>query len=146
VDRIIERFSAVSIFEGIEHQEIARFLTHAEDLTTEPGEVIIRQGEPGDGLYLISAGSFDVVRETEGRSTVIAQLLEYSFFGEMSLFEDQARSATVLCRSAGRLKRFARDKFHALLDEGDLTTYRVTRNIARVLASRLAAIDDRLVS
>ena len=146
MDRIIERFTTVPLFRGLEPTEIARFLEMAENVEAHPGDVIIAQGEPGDGLYVIAAGAFDVVRESRHTPQVIASLQSLSNFGEMSLFEEKLRSATVICRTEGRLKRFPRDRFHALLDSGDPTAYRITRNILGILARRLAKIDDRLVS
>ena len=143
---IIERFPTVPIFKGLEGLEIARLLEDAVDVATNPGQVVIEQGKPGDGLFVIGAGAFEVVRTHQGKETVIARLEELSSFGEMSLFDDSVRSASVICREAGRLKRFPADKFHALLDRDDPVAYRVTYNIAGLLARRLAAVDDRLVS
>ena len=57
-----ERFSRVPLFVGLEPNDIAKLLQIAEDLSTEPGDVIVREGEPGDGFYVIGDGVFEVVR------------------------------------------------------------------------------------
>ena len=146
MDKIIERYPTVPIFRGLEPLQIARLLDHADDVETAVGDMVIEQGKPGDGLFVIGAGIYEVVRESEGKSVVIARLEELSSFGEMSLFEEAVRSASVICKKAGRLKRFSREKFHELLDADDPVAYRVTFNICGLLARRLAAVDDRLVS
>ncbi len=146
MDKIIERFPTVPIFRGLEPLQIARLLDHAEDIETDVGDLVIEQGKPGDGLFVIGAGIYEVVRESDEKSVVIARLEELSSFGEMSLFEDAVRSASVVCKKAGRLKRFSSETFHALLDKDDPVAYRVTFNICGMLARRLAAVDNRLVS
>jgi flavin-dependent dehydrogenase len=60
-----------------------------------PGEIIIRQGEVGDCMYVIQAGKVEVIREHEGEEIRLAELGEGDFFGEMALFEKDVRSATV---------------------------------------------------
>ena len=59
---------------------------------------------------------------------------------------DDQRSASVICVAEGRLKRFPKERFRALLEQGDLTAYRVVLNMCRILAQRLARADERRVS
>ena len=146
MDKIIERFPTVPLFDGLEPLQIARLLDHAEDIECGEGDVVIEQARPGDGLYVIGAGVFEVTRSWDGNTVVLARLEELSSFGEMSLFEEATRSASVTCIKPGRLKKFSRAAFHALLDADDPVAYRVTYNICGMLARRLAAVDDRLVS
>jgi flavin-dependent dehydrogenase len=60
-----------------------------------PGEVIIRQGDVGDCMYVIQSGKVEVILEKEGKEIRLAELGEGDFFGEMALFEKDVRSATV---------------------------------------------------
>ncbi len=146
MNRIIERFPTVPIFQGLEALQIAQLLNHAEDIETIQDQVIVEQGRPGNGLYIISAGIFEVVRETEEKSRSLAQLEELTSFGEMSLFDDTVCSASVICRKPGRLKNFSKEAFHSLLDSGDLVAHKVTLNIAKLMSRRLARVDDQIVS
>ncbi|MBI3059709.1 MAG: cyclic nucleotide-binding domain-containing protein, partial [Deltaproteobacteria bacterium] len=49
------------------------------------GEVIVRQGEAGDCMYVIQAGKAEVLQEQNGRNMRLAVLEEKDFFGEMAL-------------------------------------------------------------
>lgn len=61
------------------------------------GEVIIRQGDPGDELFIIIAGEVAAqIRRDDGSSVEVARLGPDSFFGEMSLMTGQKRSATIV--------------------------------------------------
>ena len=116
-----------------------------EDVVAEEGLEVVRQGEPGDGFYVISAGAFEVLKAGP-ESTVLARLEELSYFGEMSLVSNEPRAASVICVQAGRLKKFPKEKFNALLDKDDVTAYKVVRNMSRILAQRLARLEERFVS
>jgi CRP/FNR family transcriptional regulator, cyclic AMP receptor protein len=67
------------------------------------GEVIIRQGEPGECMYVVLEGHADVVREHDGSDTHLATLGPGDFIGEMSVFERETRSATVRARGEVRM-------------------------------------------
>lgn len=74
----------------------------------EDGEEIIRQGEVGSCMYVIQDGTVEVIREVDGKHLRVAELGAGEFFGEMSLFERIARSATV--RAVGRARVLTIDK------------------------------------
>ncbi|MBI3193362.1 MAG: cyclic nucleotide-binding domain-containing protein [Ignavibacteriae bacterium] len=59
------------------------------------GEAIVRAGESGDCMYVIQAGQVRIVKEREGKEVELAVLNEGDFFGEMSIFNHEVRSATV---------------------------------------------------
>ena len=74
----------------------------------QDGEVIVRQGEVGNAMYVIQSGKAEVVEDVDGKSVSLAVLAENDFFGEMALFEDQVRSATV--RALGAVRVLTVDK------------------------------------
>lgn len=59
------------------------------------GEVIVRQGDPGDCMYVIQSGTVEVLHQVDGNDVPIARRVEGEFFGEMSIFEREVRMATV---------------------------------------------------
>ena len=67
------------------------------------GEIIVRQDETGDCMFVIQAGEVEVIRQTGDRSTLLAVLREGDFFGEMALFEEELRSATVRAKGSTRV-------------------------------------------
>ena len=74
----------------------------------QDGEVIVRQGEVGNAMYVIQSGKAEVVEDVDGKNVPLAVLGENDFFGEMALFEDQVRSATV--RALGTVRVLTVDK------------------------------------
>ena len=59
------------------------------------GDVIIRQGEPGDCMFVIQEGRVEVLQRKGGKEYCLAVLDPGDFFGEMALFEQEVRCATV---------------------------------------------------
>lgn len=73
------------------------------------GEEIIRQGNTGESMYVVQAGRVEVVQKTDnGGEQHLAYLEAGNFFGEMSVFEKEVRSATV--RAAGEARVLKIDK------------------------------------
>ena len=73
------------------------------------GEEIVRQGNTGESMYVVQSGRVEVVqRTTNGGEQHLAFLEAGTFFGEMSVFEKEVRSATV--RAAGEARVLKIDK------------------------------------
>ena len=73
------------------------------------GEVIIRQGNTGESMYVVQSGRVEVLQRSDnGGEQHLAFLEAGNFFGEMSVFEKEVRSATV--RAAGEARVLKIDK------------------------------------
>ena len=60
------------------------------------GDVVFRQGDRPDRLYVIGKGEVDVIRETPGKQDVVlTRLGEGQFFGEIGILSDTPRTATI---------------------------------------------------
>ena len=59
------------------------------------GEVIFREGDLGSAMYIIKSGKVEVIKQTGDEEVVLATLDPKAFFGEMALFGDPRRSATI---------------------------------------------------
>jgi len=106
----------------------------------QDGEVIIRQGEVGDCMYVIQSGKAEVVEETNGQTVRLAVLSENDFFGEMAIFEDQVRSATV--RALGAVRALTVDKKTLLrrIQQDPALAFRILEHIC----NRIRKLDHEL--
>ena len=78
-------------------------------------EVVIREGEPSDGLYVVLEGAVDVVKRKDGVAVVVGQLREGDLFGEMSCLRKAPASASIVVRRPGTLLRLPRQAFDDLV-------------------------------
>ena len=81
----------------------------------EDNEVVFRQGDKGDRLYIVVNGKIQIVNERPGQPTsLIAELGPGQCFGEMALISDNPRNATARTAGAVDVLTVDRDAFHAL--------------------------------
>lgn len=80
----------------------------------EPGQDIIRQGEIGQRLYLIWDGEVDVIQDGPSGPEHIKTLRTGQHFGEVALFENTRRTATVRARTSVKLISIGRAEVFAL--------------------------------
>lgn len=76
--------------------------------TYQDGDVIVSQGDVGNCMYVVQYGEVEVVQQANGRDQRLAILGEGDFFGEMSVFQKQVRSATI--RALGEARVMTVDK------------------------------------
>ena len=80
-------------------------------------EVIFHQGDPGDSLHIVAAGSVKILLpSTEGEEAIIATLRPGDFFGELALLDGAPRSATAAALDQSDTLVLPRDVFIGLLD------------------------------
>jgi NADH:quinone reductase (non-electrogenic) len=80
----------------------------------EAGEVVFREGDRGDWLYVIVKGEVDVLKSVMGAETSLARLGVGECFGEIALVSDQPRTATVRSLTAVDVLAVDREAFQAL--------------------------------
>ena len=72
-------------------------LEHMNERLFYKGDVIVREGEEGDSLYIIASGTLKVLKRNDaGQEVDIAAIGVGDFFGEMAWFKDRHRTSTVM--------------------------------------------------
>lgn len=75
-----------------------------------PGEVIIKEGDVDDSMYIISSGRVKVTKSSDtGSDLVLAHLSDGAFFGEMALLSESPRTASVIAEEETLLFEVSRD-------------------------------------
>lgn len=101
----------------------------------EPGQVIFRQGDLGDRIYIITSGKVEVIRQEDERLIHLAELGAGEYFGEMAILNQTTRNATVRCTEALDVLSIPKREFSALA--ATLPTMR--ENLEKVMANRRSA-------
>ena len=133
------------LFEMLSPEEVELLAELSRPRRYSAGETIFEEGEIGDALFIIASGTVEVVRRKErGEPIVIDTLTAPEFFGEMSLIDKDARSATVRAKSdCALLELTARNLAAFRKHHRDGFTF-IVMNIARVLSGRLRETNARL--
>lgn len=105
----------------------------------EPGDEIIREGEPGDAAYVLRSGLVEVVAQRDGAAIRLATLGPGECFGEMALLSNAPRTATVRCLMPSDVLVLPRDQFLLLAegyrDLGDALSTRMRERLGEVATS-----------
>ena len=93
---IVELLGRVPVFSTLEHEDLERIAELAVPRAFEPGQIVFREGDASDTCYIVRSGRARAVREhSDGRTITLATFGSGDIFGELAMFEDELRSATV---------------------------------------------------
>jgi len=111
------------------------------------GQTLMRQGEPGDALYLLVSGRLRVYIEEDGQQRVVREISRGEVVGEMSLITDAPRSATLVAIRDSVLVSLGKDDFAHLQAHSPQVTLALTRQIIeRLRTERGRTVMDRPVT
>src|SRR4051812_17028145 len=113
----------VKIFAAMDDSHLERFLKYMEVAPVRQFAEIVKQGEPGDAMYLVLEGEVRVRLIIAGKESVLAALGPGDFFGEIALFDNGPRSADVVANQDSTLLKISAGAFQRLASEApDLAT------------------------
>ena len=137
----VDDLKRVPLFSGLSADELARFAEVTREREYPKNSVILFEDDPGDALYVVSDGQVKVVLIGEdGREVILSVLGDGDFFGEMSLIDDEPRSAHVIAMRDSRLLVLRRDDFQQQIQRHPS----VALTVLRVLVQRLRQADAKI--
>ncbi len=106
----------------------------------EDGEVVVRQGEVGDSMFVIQEGRVGVYLERDGEEVLLAEPGAGEIIGEMAIFEHKPRSATVRALGQSRILTIDRKNFMRRVSEDPSLAFR----ILETMSHRIRDLDDQI--
>ncbi|MEM1158574.1 MAG: cyclic nucleotide-binding domain-containing protein [Verrucomicrobiota bacterium] len=137
-DKLLQHFRDVPLFHGLSDDALLVIFVAAEEHIFRNGEVVVKEGEEGEELFLIGRGTVEVaINFGSTQQTTVGQLGAKDFFGEMCLIEPTSRSATVFATETTFLysiKSSTLNKIYQIWPEHQTT---IMSNLSRGLAERV---------
>ena len=93
-------------------------------------EIILKQGEHGDYLYIVQSGLVEIVNETDQGEVLLALRGKGEFFGEMAIFEHEVRSATVRAIGEARVLTIDKKNFLRRIYEDPSLAFRLVQTMS----------------
>jgi CRP/FNR family transcriptional regulator, cyclic AMP receptor protein len=110
-----ELLKEVPLFQFLDDNERSELAAQLDIVSFKEGQVVFNYGDPGDAIYIISSGQVEIfIKNDTGERIVLEVATRGDFFGELSLMDEGARSASVVA---------AKDTEALRLDRGDLETF-----------------------
>lgn len=137
----VDDLKRVPLFSDLSAAELERFAEVAREREYPKNSVILFEDDPGDALYVVSGGQVKVVLIGEdGREVILSVLNDGDFFGEMSLIDDEPRSAHVIAMRDSRLLVLRRDDFQQQLQQ----VPSIALKVLKVMVQRLRRADAKI--
>ena len=133
----------VGVFETLGPEDLARVADVAVPRRMEAGQVVFREGDHSDTCYVVCAGHCRATREhADGRTITLAQFGPGDIFGELAMFVDETRPATVEAMDdVDLVALLARDMRRFLREHNDIAI-----KLIIALGRRLRAANERIAS
>jgi len=131
----------VPIFSKLDDEELDIIFKNSQKKKYPPKFIVFNEGDMEDGLYVILKGKVKITLIDEsGKEIALSIMKDGSFFGEMSLFDDFPRSATVETLDETEFLILKKKFFLKILEDNPL----ITRSILKEMSIRLREADEKI--
>jgi len=135
--------ATVPLFRSLDPVELAKFAELVREKTYPKGSVILFEDDPGDSLFVVRSGRVKVVLVAEdGREVILGILGVGAHFGELSLIDNQPRSAHVIAMEDSSLLVLRREDFRRRVEESPSVAW----SLLNELSLRLRQADEKIGS
>nr|WP_319393011.1 cyclic nucleotide-binding and patatin-like phospholipase domain-containing protein [uncultured Desulfobacter sp.] len=110
-----EFLSRIPLFSSVPADQIREIAGLFKKESYNKGDVICRQGEPGDSMYVIHSGTVSVFKQSDGQRFFVSELKRGNFFGEISLLSGRFRNSTVEASLDVTVYCLSRENFDVLI-------------------------------
>lgn len=128
----------VSVFKDLAEPHLVALALRLRERPLKKGEVLFREGDKGEELYLIREGTVVISKPVLGRvEQVLARMGAGDFFGEMSLFDQAPRSATIQAETDALLLCLDRESLHQFIEISPRAAAAFFFEMVKVFTTRL---------
>jgi CRP-like cAMP-binding protein len=134
----------IKILAGLNDAQLAHLSDYLEPQRVAQWSVVVMQGDPGDGMFLVLEGELRARMMSTGREMIIATFGTGEFFGDIALLDRGPRSADVVANIDSTLLKMSTASFDRLVREAPALATPFLQATARTLAARIRADNKRL--
>jgi len=137
---IVSFLHKVPILKGLNNRQLESLSKLAYEREYTPGNIIVKQGEGGIGLFIVVSGHAEAVRERQdGAQVVVNHFGPTDFFGELALLDEGQRTASVIAREPTKCLGILRWDFLGMLKTDADMSVIVLQELGRRFRSLLEA-------
>ena len=138
---MLEELRRIPLFADLSEEDLKQLHKMAETISIPAGQLVLREGDQGDSLYVVLAGELEVTKRQGGQDVLLALYKPGQFFGEMALLEQAPRSASVRTLQESRLLVISQAAFQTLLSCSPSAPLRILHTVT----SRLRSTESMLI-
>jgi CRP-like cAMP-binding protein len=142
--KVPEFLRNVSLFQDLDDAVLLTLLPLLSVRKIKSGELVFRELEPSDALYLVEHGQVVVSKHVSGQTDIVlTRFVPGDFFGEMGLFDDAPRSASAYAEIDTTLRKLDRAVFHDILTNRPEMAARICYRLVTVFIQRLRVTNEQ---
>jgi CRP-like cAMP-binding protein len=131
----------IELFESLSVGELAAIGSVVEEVDYPTGEIIIKEGDAGDTLFLMIKGEVSVIKDLgEVNEIEIDRMKDGEYFGEMALFEDTTRSVSIRTEKPSAFMVLYKQEFKEIVREYP----QIALEICKVLSGRIRNLHQKI--
>jgi CRP-like cAMP-binding protein len=144
----LDKLRSEMIFSFIEDDDAEKIIPFFDLVNYPAKSVVFKEGDPGDFIGFVVSGKLEVKKQTEfkGNQLIIALLSSGALVGELSIFDQHKRSATVEAVEDTTMLILKNTSLDALLQQHPYTGTKLLKGLIRILALRLRKATERLTT
>jgi CRP/FNR family transcriptional regulator len=138
---VVQLLGRVPVFSTLEQSDLERIAQLAVPRQFEPGQAVFREGDQSDTCYIVREGQARAIRtHGDGRTITLATFGPGDIFGELAMFEDERRSATVEATEPTSVVAVLGPDMRRLMTEHP----EISKRLVIALGRRLREMNERL--
>jgi CRP/FNR family cyclic AMP-dependent transcriptional regulator len=139
--RALPTLTGSELFSALDEEALARVAIRASTVLLDRNDTLFNEGDLADDLYVVLSGRVAIAKHSpDGRESLVALMGPGDMFGEMPLFDDEPRSASVRALERSEVARVPFDAVRAELEARPGLLW----DVVAMFASRLRAADVAL--
>ncbi len=128
----------IPLYSSMSLDQLRTIAAHMTEREVLLGEIIFREGDLNQELYLIVSGKVDIVKHFGATPHILATLEASEFFGDMAIFEDRPRSADAVGAEEGILLVLSPEHFRQIILQDPAISFAIFRE----LSARIRRFDE----
>jgi len=141
----LELLRKTDLFKGLSKEDLGKITGISAKEAFEQGKQIFAEGDKGDRFYLILSGEVRISKIIPGVGEEALKVLKKGdYFGEMSLIDEEPRSAYAIANSNVELLVIDKHDFGKLLEEDKELAYKLLWSLVRTLSQRLRETNEKI--
>jgi CRP/FNR family cyclic AMP-dependent transcriptional regulator len=133
--------NVIPLFANLEPAQLASIGAHAALRVYEKGEIIVKQGDLAESFYVLAAGQVKVyISNNEDKEVIVGTLNAGEFFGEISLFDQEPRSASVAALERSYVQQLSYKSLQKVIDRSP----QIAKKLMQGMSQRLRHADRQI--
>ena len=138
----VQTLRQIPLFAGVAPAKLKLLAFASDRVSYRTGEILFRQGDPGDAAYVILEGKADILAEADSGQIKIAELTDNAIVGEIAILCDVSRTATVKAAAPLEALRIRKDDFLKLLADYPDMMFEILRSLAQRLTRTTSELTE----